>query len=348
MHISEQRQGENERKQLVPMEGVKMKYFLDKKYAVVDHTIINYTGDNVTLKVPEKIDNIVVRSIGEGAFMELPYLQYVRLPSGVTSVGAFAFRSNANLTTVVLPGTIKQIGLRAFHNCKELSEIKLYDFLIDEKEYRDLKNNSIRAADDVYVSRRVPEIPIIKDMIRACGAVPVCIVPDGVNRLFYTNYLPTDNAHQLMYRNTYNICFLDKYSKPISEDEGVMECLKNSNETPCIAKADEVNDSDLRINVHLTPVKTAVFSFHDKETKDIKGKKSLSVTIRIGYFFFQKMRKVICNRKQYYIYQRYYLHYNNNQEFLRRDIAIYTDQGVVMDKKEAQLVYAKYKFLCIL
>lgn len=38
----------------MPMEGVKMKYFLDKKYAVVDHTIINYTGDNVTLKVPDE------------------------------------------------------------------------------------------------------------------------------------------------------------------------------------------------------------------------------------------------------------------------------------------------------
>ena len=91
-----------------------------------------------------------------------------------------------------------------------------------------------------------------------------------------------------------------------------------------------------------------VITLKELLTKDIKGKKSLSVTIRIGYLFFQKMRKVICNRKQYYIYQRYYLHYNNNQEFLRRDVAIYTDQGVVMDKKEAQLVYAKYKFLCIL
>lgn len=54
MHISEQRQDGNERKQRVPTEGVKMKYFLDKKYAVVDHTIINYTGDNVTLKVPDE------------------------------------------------------------------------------------------------------------------------------------------------------------------------------------------------------------------------------------------------------------------------------------------------------
>lgn len=333
------------------MEGVSMKYFLDKQYAIADHTIITYSGNNISLKIPEKIKNISIRSIGAGALMDLKELQYIMLPPKLTSIGNSAFANDVNLATVILPGTIKTIGTSAFSNCKQLTDITIYDYLISEQEYTALKNSSFRAAEDIYVAHHMPKIEIIDQILNSAlswGPKAACCVPGNINRLFYTAQAVEDDGFQLMYRNLNNICFIHKHSKPTTEDSGFVEYLDSHSEYTQIELSDEMNDKYLRINKLPSYQKTAIFTLNDRETKDVNGKKSISMTLKFGFFFCQSACKVICEGKQYYVYRRYYLSPDEKMQFARRDVAIYTDEGVVMDKKEAQKVYAKYKFLCIL
>ena len=331
------------------MEGVSMKYSLDKKYAVVDHTIVSCSNNNITLKVPEQIDNIRIKTIGSGAFMDLSELQCVMLPPKLTSIESYAFAMNNNLVSVMFPGTVNHVDNYAFHGCKQLSEIKIYDYLLDEKEYVHLKINSIRTSNDIYVAREMPLFGIMREILQSAGMIPSAqYVPDQVDRLFYMAQLPDDHGQQLLYRNVNTIGFGENVSTPITEDQAFMESLKHPKEERCIIEAEEINDSFLRINKMPTLRKTAIFTFDDKETKTVNGKRSLSITIRIGFFFFQSACPVFCDGKRYYVYRRYFLTPESNVKFIRKDVAIYTDHGVVMDKKEAQKVYAKYKFLCIL
>ena len=74
----------------------------------------------------------------------------------------------------------------------------------------------------------------------------------------------------------------------------------------------------------------------------------INATLKIGYFFWQSAQSVIYDKKQYYIYRRYYLSSDPEIEYVRRDIAAYSEKGLVTNREEAQNVYAKYKLLSIL
>lgn len=331
------------------MEGVKMKHYLDKKYMIVDHTLLNYMDDNVSVKIPEQKGNINIRTIGEGAFMDLQKLQYVMLPPKINTIGNSAFYNNQSLISVVMPGSIQKVGSSAFTGCNQLSDIVLYDYQIEQTSYEILKANSLRTEEGIYVARKMPEFELVQQILNADAAVSSAYsVPDGIQRLFYTSQIKEDKGFQLIYRNLNTIDFVHKHSMPMSEDDGVREYLTNAFPNPDAENADEENDRLLRINKPRNPLKTVIFTFDDSKTVDIKGKKSLSVTLRLGYFFWQSVCKVFCDGKLYYVYRRYYLNPHKDMPYTRRDVAIYTDEGIVMDKKEAQKVYAKYKFLCIL
>ncbi len=331
------------------MEGVSMKYSLDKKYAVVDHTIVSCSNNTLSLKVPEKIDNIWIKTIGSGAFMDLSKLQYVMLPPKINVIESHAFAGDRDLVSVVLPGTVQHIGESVFLNCPQLSEITIYDYILEEKEYVNLKIHSMRTDDDIYVAHHMPLFGIMRDILQASGVMMAADeIPDHIDRLFYMAQMPDDHGQQLFYRNVNNIGFRRNTSEPITEDQAFLEYLKHLDEEEYNSLADEQNDSYLRTGKIPGCRKTAIFTFDDKETKTMNGKRSISITIRLGFFFFQSACPVRCDGKQYYVYRRYFLTPESNVKFIRKDVAIYTDHGVVMDKKEAQKVYAKYKFLCIL
>jgi hypothetical protein len=94
--------------------------------------------------------------------------------------------------------------------------------------------------------------------------------------------------------------------------------------------------------------KTIIFTFDDTKTREEKGKVFIHATLKIGYFFWQSAQPVIYEKKQYYIYRRYYLSDDPEIGYVRRDIAAYSQRGLVNNRVEAQNVYAKYKLLSIL
>ena len=94
--------------------------------------------------------------------------------------------------------------------------------------------------------------------------------------------------------------------------------------------------------------KTIIFTFDDTKTKEDKEKVIINATLKIGYFFWQSAQPVIYDKKQYYIYRRYYLSSDPEMGYVRRDIAAYSEKGLVTNREEAQSVYAKYKLLSIL
>ncbi|MDR1326357.1 MAG: leucine-rich repeat domain-containing protein [Treponema sp.] len=75
-------------------------------------TIIGYNGSAKALRIPDRINGIPVRSIGEDAFAGMP-LTGVTLPNTVTSIGARAFYRTP-LMSVMIPDSVTSIGEDAF------------------------------------------------------------------------------------------------------------------------------------------------------------------------------------------------------------------------------------------
>ena len=113
-------------------------------------------------------------------------------------------------------------------------------------------------------------------------------------------------------------------------------------------KAEEEVDRYVRTGKACHKNRCAIFTFDDTKTREENGNFLICASLKIGYFFWQSSQPVMYEGKKYYIYRRHYLNPGDEFRFVRRDIAVYSDKGLVTDKKEAQEVYAKYRLLSIL
>lgn len=85
-----------------------------------------YNLDIVELQIAD-----TVTSIGNYAFYDIPYIDTVKLPSGLTKIGAYAFSLCDNLTDLVFPDSLEKVGGFAFSYCNNLTSIKIPDSVTD-------------------------------------------------------------------------------------------------------------------------------------------------------------------------------------------------------------------------
>ncbi len=86
-------------------------------------TVIEYTGTDSDVKIPSKIENAYVTSIGTEAFWCVKTMKTVTIPSTVTSIGVAAFNECTALTKVVIPYKVTTIGESAFWYCTNLKTV---------------------------------------------------------------------------------------------------------------------------------------------------------------------------------------------------------------------------------
>ena len=80
--------------------------------------IESYSGKEVDLVIPEKIDGHTVTHIGIEAFADNKYMKSVTVPDSVVYIGHMAFASCKKLNKITLGNGIKSIGLRILLNTK--------------------------------------------------------------------------------------------------------------------------------------------------------------------------------------------------------------------------------------
>ena len=87
--------------------------------------ITSYLGDATELTIPTVLDGYQVSQIGPVALSNLPRLEAVRIPEGVTAIGTRAFLDCFSLRSVKLPEGLQSIGREAFFGCDSLLEVTL-------------------------------------------------------------------------------------------------------------------------------------------------------------------------------------------------------------------------------
>ncbi len=76
-------------------------------------SITGYSGDDIHLVIPTKIDGLTVTEIADSAF-ESGKIKTVVIPDGVTKIGWFAFAGCSALESVTVPDSVVGIGYSAF------------------------------------------------------------------------------------------------------------------------------------------------------------------------------------------------------------------------------------------
>ena len=93
-----------------------------------DAVITGYEGTATDITVPEKIGDLTVTRIGDGAFKNTA-ITSIALPSGITEIGPEAFYKCEGLKKITIPSEVRTIRYDAFKNCVNLTEVELNDGL---------------------------------------------------------------------------------------------------------------------------------------------------------------------------------------------------------------------------
>ena len=93
--------------------------------------ILKYKGDAKTVKIPESIEGIPVKVIGESCFekrgmwSQNKTLKRVMIPESVVVIKEDAFQECVALNSVNLPKNLQQLEENAFYQCESLKTIKI-------------------------------------------------------------------------------------------------------------------------------------------------------------------------------------------------------------------------------
>lgn len=89
-------------------------------------TIIEYTGYESDIVIPEYLSGYPVTKIGYRAF-DYKYMDSVVFPEGLTNIGELAFNRCHNLQQITLPSSLIHIDKGAFEGCESLEIIHIKD-----------------------------------------------------------------------------------------------------------------------------------------------------------------------------------------------------------------------------
>lgn len=88
-------------------------------------TITGYTGIGGYITIPSTLGGYPTAAIGENAFFYCTALDYVTIPSSVTTIGVAAFEYCTSLASVTIPNGVTTIGELAFNSCGALISVTI-------------------------------------------------------------------------------------------------------------------------------------------------------------------------------------------------------------------------------
>ncbi|MBR6027502.1 MAG: leucine-rich repeat domain-containing protein [Clostridia bacterium] len=88
-------------------------------------TVHSYTGTDEIVTVPDTLDGLPVRAIGNKCFAGNKTLKYVVLPESLTSIGNNAFTGCSTLEKIRIPSRVTSLGQEAFSYCTALTAVEI-------------------------------------------------------------------------------------------------------------------------------------------------------------------------------------------------------------------------------
>ncbi|EKQ56112.1 MULTISPECIES: leucine-rich repeat domain-containing protein [unclassified Clostridium] len=86
-------------------------------------TIVEYTGSDSSVVIPNKIDDTEIKRIRFTSASACKNLTSVTIPDSTTGIESIVFMNCSNLTSIVIPNSVKSIDPFAFDGCTNLKSI---------------------------------------------------------------------------------------------------------------------------------------------------------------------------------------------------------------------------------
>ena len=255
--------------------------YLDATYAAVDGVLLSYQGQDVSLKIPGRLANMEIHTIGDGAVMESANLQQVVVPNGVKRIGASSFAGCQQLMNAYVPYSVSSFANDSFDRCSKLTNLYIYGMQINEQRYGDLLSSSRRVNGSMLLAHSFPCFKRLKDAASSTGVKPANLIQGGIKRLFTSQSLNEEKGAAALQRNLDGFGF-DSEEQYMTETNEFLRLIADSGAPEVDVLSEEKNDAFLKSEKELPIEKTAVFTFDDTKTKLENGRYSIFEKIKTG------------------------------------------------------------------
>ena len=246
-----------------------MNTYIDNNYLIVKDTIVTCTDNSIYIDVPGEIGGIQILRIGNHAFAELNKVKQVTLPYGVERIEDAAFQWNSNMSCIKIPGTVRYFGVNVLGGCTNLNDVIIYDIPIDKKTYQELKRNSIRTVDGIYISEHIPNF-ISDTGFKGINNTPATVVPQNIPVLFRFNKESCWRNIDELFIDIDNFRFSE--SENLANENSAFLYQMKTNTFGSISYVAEIkNDAVAKSGTTLKKEKTYIFTFDDAQTKEKNG-----------------------------------------------------------------------------
>ena len=146
-----------------------------KDFVIENAVLVNYTGDEETVTVP---DNIT--AIGTGAFKNNTTVKNIILPGGITNIGSYAFSGCSALESVNLPENLITIGEYAFYKCVSFNgDLSIPDSV--ESIGRRAFYSCAGLTGKLHLSEKMTKIE--KEAFQSCNFTGSLSLPEGITSI---------------------------------------------------------------------------------------------------------------------------------------------------------------------
>lgn len=147
----------------------------------------------VTVTLPSTI-----KRIGKSAFAFCPELASINIPNGVVSIGTRAFQSCPSLLSIAIPASVTELGDHVFYSCTGLRSVTLGEGIVDLPS--DLFNNC-----NTLVSVTIPGTveSIGERTFMYCQGLSNISIPSSVKYIGTDAFKRCDSLEDAYFRNPY-------------------------------------------------------------------------------------------------------------------------------------------------
>lgn len=138
-------------------------------------TVIGYNGIENNVVIPDIINGVSVKSIGDRVFFGNNELTRVVIPFGVESIGNSSFEGCARLINAELPLSLKKLGSNVFSSCSNLTTIELPNGVTR------LENGAFYFCNKLKSIKLSPNLTYISEFaFTCCEELAELIIPESV------------------------------------------------------------------------------------------------------------------------------------------------------------------------
>ena len=252
----------------------------DYDFDATTGTINKYLGYDNVVEVPESIDGVQVKVIGEDAFASNEHVSIINLPEGVECIEAEAFLNCPNLEMVEIPDSVTELGRLSFFMCKNLEDVTLGEGITSLEENTFYGCKSLKNVDlpdglkeiDAYAFMgcdRLEEM-IIPGMVeyisdgafQSCTSLKEITIPSSVKEIGEDVF---DEAEGLKI-----LCDTDSVAHKYAQEQGIPNGIIIPDEEVTVTPTDTpVVEPTQQVTPTATPVEPSVY----KVTYLLKGGK---------------------------------------------------------------------------